>query len=399
MPAFLLLLNKDIKKNNETKEDKNIKKKNRYKKYAKFLISNDKKIVLFTSSLFIMFQLGLFQVKVDSNTIRYFDKNVEIRKSTEFTMDNLTGPMSYEIVIDSKEKDGIKEPEFLKTVQRFYNEYQSKYNDVRHLASLLDVVKQFNKVMNGDKEEFYTVPKTKEMIAQYLLLYTMSLPQGMEINDKMDIEERLLRVTGQINLVDTSKDLEMIRWAEDWWKDTQYSARIDGQTAMFAYMQSSVTDTLIYSMSIAMTLVSLIMLIIFKNIKILAIFILPNILPIILVVGVMGLAGIYLDMGVAISAAIILGIAVDDTIHFFNKYLDHRKQGYNVEESIEYVMHYTGGAIILSTVVLSLSFAVLAFSSFNPNVYFALTTVTALLIALVGNLLLLPAIFSIKDKK
>jgi hypothetical protein len=396
MPALLLLLNKNIPIK-ENKNKKNV--DNRYKNYAKFLITNDKKIVLFTSLLFVVFGLGLFQVKVDSNTIRYFNEDVEIRKSTQFTMDNLTGPMAYEIVVDSMKKDGIKEPEFLNTVQRFYDEFQSKFPEVRHMGSLLDVVKQFNKVMHEDNQKFYTVPKTKELVAQYLLLYTMSLPQGMEINDKMDIQERLLRVTGQIDLVDTSKDLEMIAWVQNWWKETPYSARVDGQTAMFAYMQHDVTDTLIYSMSIAMGLVSIMMLIIFRNIKMLAIFILPNILPIILVVGIMGWLGITIDMGVAVSGAIVLGVAVDDTIHFFVKYFDAKKKGMSLEDSFAYVFQYAGTAIVFTTIILSLSFLLFTGSSFVPNFNFGIVTASALVIAFIADLLLLPAILSIMIKK
>jgi len=220
----------------------------------------------------------------------------------------------------------------------------------------------------------------------------------MEINDKMDIEERLLRVTGQINLVDTSKDLEMIKWAQNWWKDTPYTARVDGQTAMFAYMQSDVTDTLIYSMSIALGLVSLMMLIIFKNIKMLSIFILPNILPIILVVGVMGWIGITIDMGVAVSGAIVLGVAVDDTIHFFVKYFDAKKKGLSLEDSIAYVFQYAGTAIVFTTIILSLSFLLFMGSSFAPNFNFGIVTASALIIAFIADLLLLPAILSMIDK-
>jgi hydrophobe/amphiphile efflux-3 (HAE3) family protein len=398
MPALLLLLNKDIQKSDKTELDKKSSDE-RYQKYAKFLVANDKKILFFTTLLFGFFALGLFHVKVDSNTIRYFDKEVEIRKATEFISENLTGSMSYEIVVDSKAKDGIKDPEFLRYVDRFYNEFYEKYPDVRHIISLLDTVKQFHKVMNGDEQKFYTVPDSKELVAQYLLLYSLSLPQGMEINDKMDIEERLLRVSAKINLVDTSKDLEMIEWVEKWWESTPYSAKVNGQTAMFAYMQSDVTDTLIYSISIAMTLVSVMMLIIFKNIRMLFIFILPNILPIILVVGVMGWLGITIDMGVAVSGAIVLGVAVDDSIHFFVKYFDARKKGFSLEESFAYVFKYAGTAILFTTIILSLSFLLFMGSEFAPNYNFGIVTASALVIAFIADLLLLPALLSVMEKR
>ncbi|HIP02839.1 MAG TPA: hypothetical protein EYG75_04930, partial [Campylobacterales bacterium] len=285
-------------------------------------------------------------------------------------------------------------PEFMKTVERFYEEYQGKFPDVRHMSSLTDIVKRFNYVLDGKDE----IPDTQELIAQYLLLYSLSLPQGMEINDKMDINEQKLRVTGRINIVDTSVDLEMINYAHDWWKNTPYSATVQGQTAMFAYMQSDVTDTLIYSLSLAIFLVSIIMLIIFKRPKLLWVFILPNILPVMLVVGLMGWIGIDIDIGVAIAGAIIIGVAVDDTIHFLVKYFDARKRGLSLEDSFDEVLRYAGKAILFTTIILSIAFSLFAFSTFTPNQNFGIVTASALIIAFVVDLLLLPALLSLTEK-
>ncbi len=390
MPALLLLLKKDVKA-------EVIKKVVNRKPlgYGEFIVRNDKKIVFITVLLFAILGAGLFKVKVDSNTIRYFDESVEIRKSTEFMMANLTGPMAYEIVVDSGKKDGIKDPEFMKTVEKFYIDYQEKFPDIRHLSSLMDIVKRFNKVLDSKDE----IPDNQNLIAQYLLLYSLSLPQGMEINDKMDINEQQLRISAQVNIVDTSKDLEMINYAHDWWKNTPYSASVQGQTAMFAYMQTDVTDTLIYSLSLAIFLVSLIMLLIFKRIKLLWVFLLPNILPVMLVVGFMGWIGINIDIGVAIAGAIIIGVAVDDTIHFLVKYFDARKRGLNLSDSFDEVLHYAGKAILFTTIILSISFSVFAFSTFTPNQNFGIVTASALLIAFVVDMLLLPALLSLSEKR
>ncbi len=390
MPAVLLILKKEVKKEIV---QKTITKKSFG--YGEFIVRNDKKIVLITTLIFAIFAVGLFKVKVDSNTIRYFDESVEIRKSTEFLAQNLTGPMAYEIVIDSGKKDGIKDPEFLKTVERFYKDYKEKFPDVRHLTSILDIVKQFNKVLDGKDE----VPNNQNLIAQYLLLYSLSLPQGMELNDKMDIDERKIRVTGRINIVDTSKDLEMINYAHNWWQKTPYSAVVNGQTAMFAYMQSDVTDTLIYSLSLAIVLVSILMLVIFRRPKLLWVFVLPNLLPVMLVVGIMGWIGINIDIGVAIAGAIIIGVAVDDTIHFLVKYFDARKRGLNLADSFDEVLRYAGKAIAFTTIILSISFAVFAFSTFTPNQNFGIVTASALIIAFVVDLLLLPALLSLSEKR
>jgi len=214
----------------------------------------------------------------------------------------------------------------------------------------------------------------------------------------MDIDEQKLRVTAQVNIVDTSLDLEMINYAHAWWNNTLYSAEVNGQAAMFAYMQSDVTDTLIYSLSLAIVLVSLVMLLIFKRVKLLWIFILPNILPVMLVVGLMGWIGINIDIGVAIAGAIIIGVAVDDTIHFLVKYFDARKRGLNLEQSFDEVLRYAGRAILFTTIILSIAFSLFAFSTFTPNQNFGIVTASALIIAFVVDLLLLPALLALTEK-
>ena len=387
VPAMLAIINPNIKEKelDEAREESLL-----AQRYAKFIIKYDVKILLFSSLLFLAIGLGITKVKVDSNTVRYFSEEVDFRQSIEFMQDNLTGPMAYEIVVDSGERDGIKSPEFMKTVERFYKEFKSTYPDVRHLGSLVDVVKTFNDVMDGSK----TVPDDKNLIAQYLLLYSLSLPQGMEINDRMDVDERLLRVTALLNIVDTSLDLEMIAWAQDWWKNTPYTAQVDGQTAMFAHMQHDVTDTLIQSIMLAIGSVSIMMILIFRNLRMIPLFIVPNVLPIILVVGAMGWLGMTIDMGVAISGAIIIGVAVDDTIHFLVKYREARRRGDDLAESLAYVMRYAGSAIIFTTLILSSAFMIFVFSQFLPNVHFGIVTAIALIIAVLVDLLMLPAVLS-----
>ena len=244
-----------------------------------------------------------------------------------------------------------------------------------------------------------TVPTDRKLVAQYLLLYSMGLPQGMEITDQMDFDQRKLRINVLTNIVDTSKDIKMINYAKEWWKKTPYGMNLTGQTAMYAYMQKDITDTLIYSLSLTILIVSLMMLLIFKRLNILWILLLPNLLPVILVIGLMGWLGLTIDMGVAIAGAIIIGVAVDDTIHFLVKYFDARKRGLCMADTFDEVLHYAGRAIFFTTVVLSLSFLMFIFSTFTPNQSFGVVTGTALVIALIIDLLYLPALLSVMDSK
>jgi predicted RND superfamily exporter protein len=390
MPAVLLLLKKPIKSSYE--KIKSIKSYG----YGDFIVRNDKKIILIGSLIVAVMGIGLAFVKVDSNTIRYFSPEVEIRKSAEFTMDNLTGSMSYAVIVDSGKTDGIKDPAFLRTVEKFYADYQRGVpHDVRDMLSLLDTIKKYNKIMNNSE----TVPNDRNLVAQYLLLYSMGLPQGMEITDQMDFDQRKLRINVLTNIVDTSKDMKMINYAKEWWAKTPYKLTLTGQTAMYAYMQKDITDTLIYSLSLTILIVSLMMLLIFKRLKILWILLLPNLLPVVLVIGMMGWLGLTIDMGVAIAGAIIIGVAVDDTIHFLVKYFDARKRGLSMSETFDEVLYYAGRAILFTTVVLSLSFSMFVFSTFTPNQNFGVVTAAALVIALIIDLIYLPALLSVLDTK
>ena len=122
-------------------------------------------------------------------------------------------------------------------------------------------------------------------------------------------------------------------------------------------------------------------------------------MPVILVIGVMGWLGLTIDMGVAIAGAIIIGVAVDDTIHFLVKYFDARKRGLGMEDTFDEVLHYAGKAIFFTTIVLSVSFSMFVFSTFTPNQNFGTVTAAALIIALIIDLLYLPALLSVADKK
>ncbi len=360
--------------------------------YGAIIQRHDKKIVLCFTVIIVLVSLGLFHLKIDSNSIKYFSKDTVVRSGAEFIEKNLTGSMRYEIILDSGKKEGVKEPEFLDSIMEFEKVFKNRFTNVRFTTSLKDIVQRMQKVLNPDAKT--ALPDDKKLVAQYLLLYSMSLPQGMELNDKMDTQERYLRLTINTNIVDTSEDLAMIEWIKDYWKkQTPYSADVQGQTAIFAYMQSSVTKTLILSISMTLAIVAFTMLLIFKNFKMLWLFLLPNIAPIIVVGGIMGYLGISVDIGVAISAAVILGIAVDDTIHFFSKYFESIKVR-SFEESIDYIMSHSGNAMILTTLILSVTFAIFGVSSFVPNVNFAIVTVSALNIALLFDLVLLPALLS-----
>jgi predicted RND superfamily exporter protein len=249
-------------------------------------------------------------------------------------------------------------------------------------------------VLNRDKEELYFVPEQRELIAQYLLLYSLSMPQGMELTDQMDIKQRYLRITVQLDMIGSHEGMEQIKWINEWWSNTEYGVDVHGQLAMYTYMQEHVTNTLIESIVLALILVTSVLFIAFRSTKAMLISLPPNIFPIIIAVGLMGWLGIDVNLSMAIAGVIILGVAVDSTIHFLVKYQHARKvRGKNIQDSLEYMVTFSGAAIGFSTAILGLSFAIFAFSDFVPNVHFGIVTSSALVVALLTNVFMLPALF------
>ena len=153
------------------------------------------------------------------------------------------------------------------------------------------------------------------------------------------------------------------------------------------------------TISLALVLVVSLMWIAFRSYKVMLISILTNVMPIILVVGVMGWLGINIGLGVAISGAIILGVAVDDTIHFLVKYNHAKNEGKNFAERLEYMITYAGSAIFFTTIVLSASFGLFLMSDFAPNFNFGVVTAIALFLAFLIDIFMLPSILAIVDKR
>ncbi|MEA1914630.1 MAG: MMPL family transporter [Campylobacterota bacterium] len=367
------------------------------KGYGKFIVQYNKKIIAMFLLMFLVLEYGLNNTKVDSNSIKYFSKDTMVRSGSTFVQDNLTGATIYEIIIDSQKPDGIKDKEFLNTIIVFEKELREKFTHVRFSTSIKDILLRMQSVLNPDSKE--SIPQTQNLIAQYLLLYNMNLPQGKTTNDQIDAAYEKIRLSINSNIVDTSIDLKMIKWINNWWETkTAYKSEVQGQATIFAYMQSSVIDILIVSIGVTLLIVIGLMFFIFRSVKMTLLFMLPNVAPLVLVAGVMGYLDITIDIGVAISAAVILGIAVDDSIHFFTKYL-HAIKTHSFEDAIDYVIRHSANAMILTTLILSLTFAIFATSSFIPNINFAIVTVVALNIALLLDLVLLPALLSLFNIK
>jgi len=336
-------------------------------------------------------------IKVDTNYLNYFKWENPARTDMIYFDETYTGVIPIEVIIDSGVEGGVKEPAFLERMEAF-QEYLDSREAVGEFNTLIDFLKQINQALNGDDPAFYRLPDTPEMTAQFLFLYENSGPEE-DLTDMKDFDDRYARMTvPMVNMVASEMDVEL----QEIYRalDTEFSdldVSLTGSMVMFNAQDKYTGEGMFRSFGIALLVVSLFFIILFRSIKYGLLSIIPSVLPILIAGGVVGLLGISLDLGSMIVGAMTIGIAVDDAIHVMNRYLAAKEAGHNTHDSIHKAMTESGRAVVYSSIILVLGFSVLTFASFIPIMYVGIFGAMIMLLAVLGDLIFLPAILYLVD--
>lgn len=367
--------------------------------YVNFLFKHKIKIIVVFTFLTISAIYLSFQNTVNSNPLNYFSQRVKIKQDYDLVKDHMGGIGGPQIVVHAGKPDGVKSAEFLMKVEKYERWIKENIEGVATTVSALDIIKKMNQVFNGGDEKFYRIPDNSEKIAQFLFLYSISLPQGMGIEDKISIDFENMRI-GVIwenhNSNIATKNIEKINSAA---KDFGLNGYVSGQMPLYQRLNSYVVDTFFTSMGLAILLVGIFMIYIFRSFKLGFLSMLPNIIPLTFGGALMALTDSEVDLGAAINYSVCLGVVVDDTIHFLFDYDRNRKLGYSVGESLVNVFYHTGPALILTTAILTVGFGMFVVSNFIPNINFGLFCSLIFSMALIVDFVFLPALllFPIKD--
>lgn len=351
-----------------------------------------RKLIILISILVAIssFMLAL-KTEVNSDPFNYFDPKYHLSIANSFVEDNVGGSTGAEIIINSGVKEGIKDPVFLKNVEKFQN-WIDKYPFVTKTVSIVNILKEMNQALNGGKASEYKLPESRESIAQQLFLYTMNLPQGMDLNNRMTIENDSLRLTAMWTIHSSKKVLEIIDDIENKAKEFDLNATVTGKLPLYHSNNEKVVESFIKSLTIALILVALLLCWGLKSIRLGFLSILPNALPLIIGGGVLYLMGQSLDIGTVIVCSICLGIAVDDTIHFLANFKIYKDEGLNNKMAVAKIFTHTAPALITTTLVLVAAFATFTFATFVPNQNFGELVAIILSVALIADLTFLPAL-------
>ena len=394
-PALLMVLpSKKIKASAESNNGL-------MEKFADFVIAKRKILLPSTAVIIVVIASFLPQNELDDNFVEYFDTTVPFRNATDFMEANLSGLALIEVSIDSKVSSGINDPKFLKAVGDF-SEWMRALPETDHVSTISDVLKRLNRNMHGDDDSYYRLPEERELSAQYLLLYEMSLPYGLDLNNQLNVDKSSTRVIGTFKNLSSSEQITIEQNMYKWFAKNAPDYKIDiaSPTLMFAHIGQRNINSMLIGTTVALILISLLLAFALRSVRYGIISLLPNLIPASVGFGLWYFLDGQVGLALSVVTGMTLGIVVDDTVHFLSKYkhaIDH--YGKSSEEAVKYAFSSVGRALWVTTLVLVAGFMVLAQSSFKLNGDMGLLTAVTIAVALIVDFLFLPPLLMMLDGK
>jgi predicted RND superfamily exporter protein len=248
--------------------------------------------------------------------------------------------------------------------------------------------------MHADDPEFLRLPTERDMAAQYLLLYEMSLPYGLDLNNQINVDKSSTRLIATLGDVPTKQALELAAAAEAWLEENalpSMAAKATGPSVMFSHITERNIKSMIVGTAVAFSLISLILTVALRSWKLGFLSLIPNLAPAAMAFGAWGILVGRIGFAVSVVGAMTLGIVVDDTVHFMTKYLRARREkGLDPSDAVRYSFHSVGRALWVTSMILVAGFMILAQSSFKQNSDMGLLAAVTIIFALVADFFLLP---------
>ncbi len=396
MPALVSLLPITVRHIGEDRDTAMI-------KLGDFVVRNRTRLLWGMSALVIGLVVFIPRNELNDVFVHYFDKSIEFRRDVDYTTEHLTGTYIADYSLPAGESGGISNPAYLKETAAFA-EWWRQQPETMHVNVFTDIMKRLNKNMHDDDPAWYRLPGQRDLAAQYLLLYEMSLPYGLDLNNQINVDKSETRMTASLQTMSTNEVLALSQRARQWLQNNTRiirDAQASGPTMMFAHIGKRNITSMLGGTTVALILISLILIIALRSIKIGLISMLPNLVPAAMGFGLWGIFVGEVGLALSIVTGMTLGIVVDDTVHFLSKYLRARRErNYSAEDAVRYAFKTVGRALMTTSIVLVVGFMVLSRSSFELNAGMGLLTSIVIIFALMADFLLLPPLLiKIEEKK
>ncbi|MGR2944986.1 efflux RND transporter permease subunit [Vibrio vulnificus] len=331
--------------------------------------------------------------KVNDESVKYFDTSSEFRQAADFMEQRIGGMTTMSIAIKTHQSQGIASPEFLEVLGEF-TRWLREQPETDHVASLSDIYKRLNKNMHGDDSAYYALPAERELAAQYLLLYEMSLPFGLDLNNQVNVDKSSVKLQLTVKNLGSVELVALEERIYQWFASNapRYQVVASSPSLMFAHIGETNMASMLSTLPITLILISALMIFALRSWRLGVISLVPNIAPAVIGFGLWALISGEINLGLSVVVTLTLGIVVDDAVHFLAKYQHARKEGQNAEQAVRYAFHTVGRALWITTVVLVAGFSVLAMSQFRLNSDMGQLSAIVIFVALVIDFVLLPSL-------
>lgn len=337
----------------------------------------------------------ILNVAVESDLLKFFNSEHSITRSTKIIEERLVGVGSLEIIVDGTGRDAFKHVENLKNVKELQT-WVTTLPEVDRSFSMADLVEEMNWAFHSEDPAYRVVPDNSKLLSQLLLIY-----DGQDLHEVVNHEFQRARIVLNLKVHGANETRAVIEKIQAHLSAEKYPGlKFDfaGFGRQFSDQQGYLVIGQLQSFAGAFGQIFLIMLLLWRSFPSAVISMLPNLAPLAFVFILMGTLGVYLDMATVLIASVLLGITVDDTIHFFHQYLERRHKGSSVVFALARSFEASGRAVVAISLLLVAQFFLLVGSDFQPTAHFGLLTATGLLAGQIFELLLLPALIVLWSK-
>ncbi len=373
-----------------------------YRRLADFVIRRREWLLWPSLATAAVISIGMLRIELNDNFLTYFDDTFEFRRATDFMIKNLGGWDVIEYSLLSGQSGGITDPRYLAAVDRFADWYR-RQPKVIHVTAVVDTIKRLNRDMHGGDTIYYRIPDQRELAAQYLLFYELSLPFGQDLNSQIDVDKSATRFTVVFESMSARELCRMDKVAYQWLRANAPSCMHTSGTGL-SLVWARITDRNIGGMLYAsfgeILVISCLMILVIRSPKFVGIFLIPNVLPAFIAFGIWGVTRGRVGLALSVVVAMTLGIIVDDTIHFFVKYFKARREdGMSPEQAVRHALEMLVGTVGITTLVLISGFVVMMFSHYRMSAEMGLMCSMIIGLALAADFFLTPALLMKFDRR
>ena len=371
-----------------------------FDRFGAFVIARRTVLLWSVTLLALALVMGIPRIELTDNWTKLLDETYEFRRDTDFVIEHLTGMETLEYSLDAGHEGGITDPGYLRKLDAFAKWYRGQ-PEVTHVQAFPDIIKRLNKNMHGDDPVFHRLPDDPDLAAQYLLLYELSLPFSGDLNGRIDIAKSATRMTVALRSLTSQAQRELDARAQTWLRANapDLATEASGISIVFAHLSQRNIVSMLRGTVLAMALISLILVVVFKSVRLGLVSLVPNFIPAAMSFGLWGYLVGHVGLSASVVTAMAFGIIVDDTIHFLSKYLKARRENLPAPEAVRFAFRTVGHALWSTTAILSLGFLVFASSGFEVSWALGLLVTITIVFALLADFLLLPPLLMAIDRR